>query len=76
MKLQTPLSPRQVDFVQAVSQLTRACGFAPSLWELAVHMGISVSRAHKLAVETAARGHVIRDERIPRSIRIPTPEEL
>lgn len=62
------LSPRQTDFVVAVGQLSRASGFGPSLGEVAAFLGVNISRAHRLAVETAARGAIVRDPRIPRSL--------
>lgn len=70
------LSPRQTDFVVAVGQLARASGYGPTLGELAAFLGVTVSRAHRLANETAARGAIVRDPRIPRSLRLPPPEDM
>jgi hypothetical protein len=65
------LTPRMRDLVQAVASLTEARGIAPSLEELARELRVHPSRVQRLACGAEASGALVRDARIPRSLRLP-----
>lgn len=69
-----PLSPRMVDFCRAVETLTERRGIPPSLTEIAQELRVHPSRAQKLALDAEARGAIVREPRIPRSMRVATPK--
>jgi SOS-response transcriptional repressor LexA len=65
-----PLTPRQQQFLAAIERLTATRGFPPTLRELAAELGVHESRSLQLARNLVRRGHVARDYRVPRSIRV------
>jgi SOS-response transcriptional repressor LexA len=68
------LSPRQRDFTRAVGSLTkRRRGLPPTLAEVAAELAVSTQRAAQLADACAARGVVIRERRVARSLRVVRP---
>ena len=67
------LSPRQRDFTRAVSALTKSRGIPPTLAEVAAELTVSIQRAAQLADACAARGVVIRERRVARSLRLVRP---
>jgi hypothetical protein len=68
-----PLTPRMCDLVKAVARLTEQRGIPPTITEVAARMGLHPTRVAQLAVAAAARGGLVRDPRIPRSMRVPNP---
>lgn len=72
-KRSTPatLTPRMRDLCRAVGVLTERRGIPPALHEVARELRIHPSRAQKLAVDAVARGALVRDPGIPRSMRLP-----
>lgn len=68
-----PLTPRMCDLVKAVATLTEKRGIPPTIMEVAARMGVHPTRVAQLAVAAAARGGLLRDPRIPRSMRVPNP---
>ena len=66
-----PLTPRMCDLVKAVATLTETRGIPPTITEVAARMGVHPTRVAQLAVAAAARGGLLRDPRIPRSMRVP-----
>ena len=68
-----PLTPRMCDLVKAVATLTEKRGIPPTITEVAARMGVHPTRVAQLAVAAAARGGLVRDPRIPRSMRVPNP---
>jgi len=66
-----PLTPRMCDLVKAVATLTEKRGIPPTITEVAARMGVHPTRVAQLAVAAAARGGLVRDPRIPRSMRVP-----
>jgi len=66
-----PLTPRMRDLVRAVAALTEKRGIPPTITEVAARMGVHPTRVAQLAVAAAARGGLVRDPRIPRSMRVP-----
>jgi SOS-response transcriptional repressor LexA len=71
MPMTRTLTPRQAELVAAVGRLTRKRGFSPSLEELGAELGVHRSRIAALARAAEARGALIREPRVPRSMRIP-----
>jgi SOS-response transcriptional repressor LexA len=67
------LSARQVQLVAALEQLTAAKGYAPSIRELADHMGLSFGRVGALCRTTAAKGAVVSTPGVARSLRVVRP---
>lgn len=65
-----PLTPRMHDLCRAITTLTERRGFPPSLHEVAAVMGVNASRVQRLAVDAEARGAIVREARIPRSLRV------
>lgn len=71
MPTTTPtLSPRMRDLVRAVESLTASRGIPPSITEVAAVLHVHPSRAQQLAVDAEARGALVREARIPRSLRV------
>ena len=68
-----PLTPRMRDLVKAVATLTERRGIPPTITEVAGQMGVHPTRVAQLAVAAAARGGLLRDPRIARSMRVPNP---
>lgn len=66
----TSLSPRMRDLVRAVESLTASRGIPPSITEVAAALHVHPSRAQQLAVKAEARGAIVREARIPRSLRV------
>jgi hypothetical protein len=63
-------SPRQRELLEAFLFLTRGQGFAPSVREVAAHVGVSKTRAYQLAQVCIARGYLEQNTGTPRSWRL------
>jgi len=70
MLIETKLSPRQAELVNAVERLTKSQGFPPSLKELAAELGCSRGRAKQLADLAVKKGILLHDPRLARSWRV------
>lgn len=64
------LSERQRDFVRAVAYLTKRRGIPPTLAEVGTELSVSLPRAAQLADICMAKGFVLREPRVARSLRI------
>lgn len=73
MLVPNPLSPRQRQLCDTIERLTRDRGFPPSLRECADAMKIHTSRAAQLVSTTAAKGYIVREPKVARSLRVVTP---
>lgn len=73
MKSPIVLSRRQRDFARAVATLAKRRGLPPTLAEVAAELTVSIQRAAQLADVCAARGVVIRERRVARSLRVVRP---
>ncbi len=70
------ITPRQRQVLDFIEAFTREHGFAPSLEEIAEHMGFSsVSNAHQHVAALIRRGHLRRDPNRPRSLEVVRPAE-
>jgi DNA-directed RNA polymerase specialized sigma subunit len=67
------LTPRMRELVKAVAALTEKRGIPPTITEVAGAMGVSASRVQQLRDEAEARGGLVCDRRIPRSMRLANP---
>ena len=76
MNGKTALTPRQRQVLDFITSFTRDRGFAPSLEEIATHMGFaSVSNAHQHVAALERRGHIRRDPNKSRALEVlPEPE--
>lgn len=69
-------TPRQRQVLEFVEGFTREHGFAPSLEEIAEHMGFSsVSNAHQHVTALIRRGLLRRDPNRPRSLEVVHPAD-
>jgi hypothetical protein len=64
------LSPRMRDLCRAVETLTEKRGIPPSMTEVARELRVHPSRVQQLAIKAAARGAIVREAGIPRSLRV------
>lgn len=64
------LSARQSQLVAVVEALTAKHGFAPSLREVALEMGVSFGRVAQLVRSTSIKGAVAFAPGVPRSLRV------
>ncbi len=64
------LSARQRQLCDAIERLTAARGFAPSARELAADMRVSLARVGQLIASTAAKGALVREPGVARSLRL------
>jgi repressor LexA len=72
----TALTRRQRQVLDFITEFTRSRGFAPSLEEIAAHMGFaSVSNAHQHVAALERRGHIRRDPNKSRALQVVDPEE-
>jgi repressor LexA len=72
----TALTRRQRQVLDFITEFTRSRGFAPSLEEIAAHMGFaSVSNAHQHVSALERRGHIRRDPNKSRALQVVSPAE-
>jgi SOS-response transcriptional repressor LexA len=64
------LSVRQAQLVKVVEAMTDQHGYAPSLREVALEMGVSFGRVAQLVRSTAAKGAMTYAPGIARSLRV------
>lgn len=64
------LTPRMHDLIRAVETLTERRGIPPTLVEVARELHVHPSRAQQLAVDAQARGALVREPRVARSLRV------
>lgn len=67
------LSPRQAQLVATIESLTAKNGYAPSLRETAVAMGLSFGRVAQLVRSTSIKGAVTYAPGVARSLRTTRP---
>lgn len=63
-------TPRESDFLAAVTGYYETKGYAPSLRDIAGTLGVSHSRAAGLAKELVRDGFVTHEKAVPRSWRV------
>lgn len=68
-----PLSKRMQQYLAALERLTADRGFPPTLSELARECGVHPTRSQQLARSLTRRGLILREPKVPRSIRLAKP---
>ena len=61
---------RAEDVTRAVTELTEAKGFPPSVRELAQHMGVGISTVHDFLSRAKAKGLITQERGSARTIRV------